>query len=437
MNIQIESQPHSKEAEAALLGSVLLYPQAYHEAAKHINSTDFYVIKNQWVWQAYDALMHEHTAIDIVTVSGHLESVGKLTEIGGDNYLIELVSGTPTAMHAEAYAKDVAQFADRRRALLAANELAKAAYDTENGIDEFIPKYITNLLALIKTENKTSHIKGILSELYDDIQSRYENPQDIYGIPTGINGIDAITGGMQKGEVFLLSGEPGAGKSLLAMQIAFHMAKSEHPGVIYELEMSGLMTLRRSLSVESSVAVRAMKTGRMGEGEWFQVNQAIQRMEAYPVYFSSSTSWTTAGLRADLVRLKQLNKIEWFVVDYLRLIKDRFEGKEPERIGYLLSNIHDICKDLELSGLVIQSMTKEGMKDGGMTGVYGGSEMSHAADIIAVLTKTEEKTLDSAEKVKLKFEKFRESDCDTNLVQLVKKPGFPAFGELAKSSYSK
>lgn len=432
-NYDVNTQPHSKEAEQAVLGSVLLYPQAYHEAAKFITSDDFYVIRNQWVWQAYESLIHSHTPIDILTVTSQLESVNKLSEIGGDKYLLELVNGTPTAMHAEHYAKDVAQFADRRRALNAANELAKAVYDTENGIDEFIPKYITNLLALIKTENKTGHIKGILSELYDDIQARFDNPQDIYGIPTGISGIDAITGGMQKGEVFLLSGEPGAGKSLLAMQIAFHMGKGNHPGAIYELEMSGLMTLRRTLSVESNVAVRAMKTGRMNDGELYQINSAIQRMEEYPVYFSSSTSWTTASLRADLVRLKQLNKIEWFVIDYLRLLKDRFDGKEPERIGYLLSNIHDICKDLELSGLIIQSMTKEGMREGGMTGVYGGSEMSHAADIIAVLTKTEQKTLDNVEKVNLKFEKFRESDSDTNLVQLVKKPGFPAFGELAKS----
>jgi hypothetical protein len=155
-------------------------------------------------------------------------------------------------------------------------------------------------------------------------------------------------------------------------------------------------------------------------------------MEGYPCYFSDSTSWNTASLRADLVRMKQLYSIEWFLVDYLRLLKDRFDGKEPERIGIICSNLHDICKDLDIGCIAIHSMTKEGMRDGGLTGVYGGSEQAHAADIIALMTKTDKRTLDNVEMVNLKFEKFRESDSDTNLVQLVKKPGFPAFGELAK-----
>ena len=153
-------------------------------------------------------------------------------------------------------------------------------------------------------------------------------------------------------------------------------------------------------------------------------------MEGYPCYFSDSTSWNTASLRADLVRMKQLYSVEWFVVDYLRLLKDKFDGKEPERIGIICSCLHDICKDLDIGCIAIQSMTKEGMRAGGLTGVYGGSEQAHAADIIALMTKTEKRSLDNAEMVNLKFEKFRESDSDTNLVQLVKKPGFPAFGEM-------
>lgn len=425
-----EQLPHSKEAEQAVIGSVLLYPAAYYEAAKYINQSDFYIVRNQWIWQAFEHLIRTHVDIDILTVSSRLDS--QKQEVG-QNYLIEIVGNTPTAMHAEHYAVEVSKFSSRRRALQAANELAKAAYNQEQDVEDFIPKYVTGLLDMIKTENRTMHIKEVLSKVYDDVEYRYKNPQEIYGIPTGIKAIDDLTGGIQKGELFLLSGEPGVGKSLLAMQLAFHMAKSDHPGVIYELEMSGIQTLRRQLSVESSVGVRSMKTGQINDGQWYEINQAIQRMEGYPCYFSDSTSWNTASLRADLVRMKQLYSVEWFLVDYLRLLKDKFDGKEPERIGIICSNLHDICKDLDIGCIAIQSMTKEGMRDGGLTGVYGGSEQAHAADIIALMTKTEQKTLDNAEKVNLKFEKFRESDSGKNLVQLIKQPGFPAFGEQTNS----
>jgi len=433
-NFDVNTLPHSREAESAVIGSVLVYPAAYYEAAKYIRYDDFYIVRNKEIWQAFEHLTRTHVEIDILTVSSYLESKNQEVD---QNYLIELISSTPTAMHAEHYAVEVGKFSSRRRALQAANELAKAAYNSEQDIEQFIPKYVTSLLDMIKTENRTMHIRDILSKVYDDVEYRYKNPQEIYGIPTGIAGIDKLTGGLQKGELFLLSGEPGVGKSLLAMQIAFHMAKSDRPGVIYELEMSGIQTLRRTLSVESGVGVRNMKTGQINDGQWYEIIQAIQRMEAYPAYFSDSTSWNTASLRADLVRMKQLYSVEWFVVDYLRLLKDKFDGKEPERIGIICSCLHDICKDLDIGCIAIQSMTKEGMRDGGLTGVYGGSEQAHAADIIALMTKTEKRSLDNAEMVNLKFEKFRESDSDTNLVQLVKKPGFPAFGELAKSSYSK
>jgi replicative DNA helicase len=204
------------------------------------------------------------------------------------------------------------------------------------------------------------------------------------------------------------------------------------PGVIYELEMGGLQTLRRTLSAQSGVNTRAMKSGRLADGDWDKITRAYEMLGALPVYFSDSTSWTTASLRSDLVRLKQLYKIEWFVVDYIRLLKDRFDGKEPERIGIISSALHDICKDLDIGLLAIQSMTKEGMKEGGMTGVYGGSELQHCFDIMAILSKDTKKTLDNCEIMNMKFDKFRENDTDTDLVQLIKKQGFPAFGELAK-----
>jgi replicative DNA helicase len=431
--MNIEQSPHSKEAESAVIGSVLLNQDAFHEAAKHIYSDDFYIIKHQWIWGAFDHLIKNHTAIDLLTVSSYLESQNKLDEIGGQNYLLEVIGNTPSSMHAEYYAKEVAGFASRRRALAAAALLTKAAYDTREEIQEFIPKYITDLLNIIKTDNKTNHVSVELSQLYDDIEYRSENPQDVYGIPSGIEAIDKMTGGIfQKKEAMLLSGEPGSGKSILAMQIAFHAAKLQHPGVIYELEMGGLQTLRRTLSSQSGVNTRKMKSGRLEDGDWNKITRAYEELSAYPLYFSDSTSWTTASIRSDLVRLKTLYKIEWFVVDYIRLLKDRFDGKEPERIGIISSALHDICKDLDIGLLAIQSMTKEGMTSGGMTGVYGGSELQHCFDIMAILSKDTKRTLDSAEIMNMKFDKFRENDTDTDLVQLVKKQGFPAFGELAK-----
>ena len=422
--------PYNDQAERALIGSVLLYAPAYFEISKHVGLNDFYIVKNQLVWGAIEKLTKSHNNVDLITISTELESAGKLDEIGGANYIVGIVSETPSAMNAESYAKMVADCAMRRRMITLATDMAKNAYNQEENIDEYVPVFISELLKSISTENSTIHISAALSDLYDDIQKRSENPQEIYGITTGIGGIDAITGGLQAGELFLLSGEPGLGKSLLAIQMAFSMGKHNVPGVIYEMEMSMKQTLRRTLSVESGIRARQMKTGMVNEGEMYSINDAIQRLETLPIYVSESTSWTTAKLRSDLTRMKQLYGVQWFVVDYLRLLKDRFDGKEPERIGMVTSALHDICKDLNIAGLAIQSMTKEGMREGGMTGVYGGSELQHACDVMATLKKRGQNTIDNNEIIDLIFEKLREGDDDRRVVPMVKKPGFPQFAEL-------
>lgn len=421
--------PYNKQAEESVLGSILIYPPAYIEASKYLVASDFYIEKNQWVYAACEKLSREHINIDNLTLSTELENQHKLQTAGGMTYLLDLVNQTPTAMNCEHYAKIVSEMATRRRMIQSASDLAKKAFDTNNEIETVIPEHISGLLKNLRTENKTEHISVGLSQLYDDIVERSKDPKEIYGISTGIMGIDKITGGLQKGEMVLLSGEPGLGKSLLAMQIAFHMGKSNRPGSIYELEMSKMQTLRRTLSSESGIPVRTMKTGNIIDGQWEKLNDSLETLENLPVYMSDSTSWTTAGLRADLTRLKSLYGIEWFVVDYLRLLKDRFDGKEPERIGFIASLLHDICKDLGLAGLAIQSMTKEGMKSGGMTGLYGGSEQQHSADVIAIMEKSGQKTIDGKEIINLILDKNREADTDKNTVRLIIKPGFPTFIE--------
>ena len=138
ISTEIQSQPNSREAEEAVLGSVLIYPESYYEIAQVLHADDFYVIRNQWLWESFTRLHDRRIPIDILTVSQDLEERNQLTEIGGQSYLLALVNQTPTALHAEAYAQIVEQNAVRRRMLASANELAKLAYDQDRSLDAVI-----------------------------------------------------------------------------------------------------------------------------------------------------------------------------------------------------------------------------------------------------------------------------------------------------------
>jgi len=408
--------PTSKEAEMAVIGCVLLNPACFREIDLSVD--DFYYVDPKDTWSVFQQLTQEHKEIDIVTVA---DKDPKLA-----NFAISVVNNTPSSLNWQSYVSIVKDKARRREYIQLASELATHSYNEDSDIQQRIPEFLTKLVSATSPDKESEHITKTLSILYDDIQDRAANPKDIYGLPTGIAGLDKITGGLQKGEVFLLSGEPGLGKSLLAMQIAFHMAKSGYPGVIYEMEMSRLQTLRRTLSVESGVQVSTMKSGKIGEQEALNINEAFTKLETLPMYFSDSTSWTTASLRADLVKRKTLNKIEFFILDYLRLLKDRYGKDDHERLAFIGSSLHDIAKDLNLCALVIHSQNKQGMSgNSGMASLSGSGQISYDVDAIAVMTKDPK----YPNLINVMFDKLREGDGDSRLLKLAKKPGFPQFAE--------
>lgn len=148
ISTEIQSQPNSRDAEEAVLGAVLIYPESYYEIAQILHAEDFYVIRNQWLWDSFTRLHDRRVPIDILTVSEDLEERNQLNEIGGQAYLVALVNQTPTALHAEAYAKIVEQNSVRRRMLASANELAKLAYDQEKPLDTIIDEAEKSIFGL-------------------------------------------------------------------------------------------------------------------------------------------------------------------------------------------------------------------------------------------------------------------------------------------------
>lgn len=347
-----------------------------------------------------------------------------------------MVNQTPSALYAVDYAREIKENSVRRNLLSWANNAAKLAYDRQKSIYESIPEITNNLYESIKSTGGAEHISIGLSKLFDDIYAKIADPKDVWGIPTGFATLDYVTGGLQKGSVLSIAGLPGLGKSLMAIQMGFYMAFQNRPGAIYELEMNQNMTLRRQVSVVSSVRARNMKTGRLQDGELAKIEDAVEKLSTLPIYLSNNTNWTTTTLRADLMTLKKVHGVEWFIVDYLKLLKDRFGGDEPERLGHVATLLHDIAQDLDLACVMVNSMTKEGMRDRvGITGMYGGAELGHSVDFALML-----EPVDRENKPRLNNEpvaingviaKDREGDTGKTLIQFLRDANYPYFSEVA------
>ena len=135
---EIQAQPHSREAEEAVLGAILINPESYYDVAQFLQPDDFYIVRNQWIWDAYNRLHERRAPIDFLTVCEELEQQHQLQEIGGTAYIMSLINQTPTSLHSEAYGRIVEENSIRRRMLASANDLAKLAYAKEQSIETIL-----------------------------------------------------------------------------------------------------------------------------------------------------------------------------------------------------------------------------------------------------------------------------------------------------------
>ena len=193
----IQSQPHSREAEEAVLGSVLINPDSYYEISEIIKPDDFYIIRNQWVWNSIARLHERRLSIDLVMIENDLEEQGQLSEIGGIPYLLALVNQTPSSLHGADYAQIVEQTAIRRRMLASANELAKLAYDQGKEIKTVLDEAEKSVFGLSarRVRHDLEPIGTVVSDYYDHVDEMSRRDEEISGVPTGLTDLDRLLGG--------------------------------------------------------------------------------------------------------------------------------------------------------------------------------------------------------------------------------------------------
>ena len=193
------SVPHSREAEEAVVGAVLINPEAYYDVAQFLTGEDFYIHRLRWIWEAFTRLHEGRVPVDLLTVADDLERTGQLGELGGPAFLTSLINQVPTSLNAESYGKIVEGHSVRRKMIAAANRIASIAYNTETSVDEVMgesEKAVFNV-----SERRLKHdlqpIRNVLSEYYDRIDDLAKRPEEIHGVPTGFIDLDKMLTGRE------------------------------------------------------------------------------------------------------------------------------------------------------------------------------------------------------------------------------------------------
>ncbi len=340
--------PHNLEAEASLLGAILIDADALIKIADIISAADFFDKRHEHIYSAITKLYERRSPIDVLTLADQLKSDSVLDLVGGASYLAELTNFVPTAAHVEQYAEIVAQKALRRRLISASQELTDLSFDESKALKELIEEAESRLFQVSQKHVKQSivSIEDILHDSWERIHDLYENKGSLRGVTTGFRDMDNILAGLQRSDLLILAARPAMGKTAFSLNLAYNVATiAKQPVLFFSLEMGKEQLVERMLSVESGVDAWALRNGKMNEQDFERISLAMGPLGQAPIFIDDTPGLTVSDLRTKARRESHKHQLGLIIVDYLQLMSggSRF-GSSDNRV----QEISEISRGLKL-----------------------------------------------------------------------------------------
>lgn len=353
--------PHSVEAEEAVIGSILINPDACYDVAQFLRGEDFYIHRNRFIWEAINRLHEQRTPVDFLTLTEELDRAGQLAEIGGPAYLTGMINQVPTSLHAVSYARIIEQTAVRRRMLQAANQVAKLAYEESSALETVLDESEKAIFAV--SDRLLAHdvkpFSQVLSELYDQVEQRAQHA-GLFGVPTGFVDLDRILQGMQPSDLLIVAGRPGMGKTSLLLSIVKYAAQAHKKHIaVFTLEMSSEQLAQRLVAQETGIDMQRMRSGKLEEEEWPLFTHAVEVLGDVRLFLDDTPAITPLQMRSKCRRLHMEYELDLIVVDYLQLMSGggRFENRVQE-VSYISRQLKVLARDLNVPVLAAAQLSR-------------------------------------------------------------------------------
>ena len=356
------SIPHSREAEEAVVGAVLINPEAYYDVAQFLQADDFYIHRHRWIWEAFTRLHEQRIPVDMLTLSEELDRVGQLGELGGPAYLTSLINQVPSSLNAESYGHIVEGHSIRRKMINAANEIASMAYNEEALVDivmDEAEKAVFNV-----SERRLKHdlvpISSVLSDYYDRIDDLAKRDDDIFGVPTGFIDLDKLLSGLQPSDLLIIAGRPGQGKSGFLLSIAKNAGLTHKKHVaVFSLEMSNEQVVQRLMAQETGIDSQRLRTGKLAEEEWPLFTHAIEVFSDTKIFLDDTPAITPLQLRTKCRRLHMEYGLDLVIIDYLQLMGgDTRNDNRVQEVSYISRNLKILARELNVPVLAAAQLSR-------------------------------------------------------------------------------
>jgi len=354
--------PHNLEAEASVLGSLMLDRNAIVRVADFLRPEDFYLDHHAQVYRAALNLYDRSDPLDLLTLAAELETMRVLERIGGQAFLAELQSSVPTAANVEYYGHLIEEAATKRKLITAGGRITALGFDegTPAGTALDTAESVIFNIAEGRITQDFVALKDILKNTWDQIEAIHKDQSTIVGVPSGFNDLDAKTGGFQKSDLIIIAGRPGQGKTSLVLNVAQNASiQYKVPVAIFSLEMSEQQLVTRLLCSEASVDSYRLRTGLLKDAEWPRIAQAMGALSEAQIYIDDSPTLSIMEMRTKARRLKSANNLGLLIVDYLQLMQGRNAENRVQEVSEISRGLKSLARELQIPIIACSQLSRE------------------------------------------------------------------------------
>jgi len=387
--------PNNIEAEKSLLGSVFWSYAALQKACEEIDKEAFYLDSNGKIFEVIKELYDKKQPVDINTLTAELVTKKLLDQVGGVEYLNELIDSVATGANIEYYINLVLEKYTLRSMIEVATNIVKKANDPEADVSETVENAEKTILNVAKSR-KTSDfrkVQDVLTKAQQDLQKLVENKGRVTGLTTGLHDLDKLTEGLHPTQLIIIAARPAVGKTAFALNVATAAAKSTKKNVaIFSLEMPAEQLILRMISSVGQIDNSKLKNGRMENEDWRRFDEAISQLGNTNIFFHDAGGVTSGEIKAKCRRLAtQGEGLGLVIIDYLQLIdsSSKYAGNRQQEISEISRNLKTLALELEVPVIALsqlsRSVEKREDKKPVLSDLRESGAIEQDADIVAAL----------------------------------------------------
>ena len=359
-----KSMPNNQEAEQAVIGSMFLSKYALDKACETLSKEMFYYNNNAIIFDTIREMHETKKPLDLTTLTSELKNKNLLIDVGGVEYLSEVLETVPTAANAEYYIKLVEDAAMLRKLIEVSTDITTNAYQSDGNINETLDEAERKILGIVKNRRSTEFrtIKEVLDSTQANLEKLAATKGEVTGIPTGWYDIDNITTGLQGNQLIIIAARPAMGKTAFALNIATNVAiNTDKTVALFNLEMGAEQLASRMLSSLGQIEGKKLATGKLLNEDWKRLNEAVSQLSDAKMYLDDTPGITIGEIRSKCRRLASSEEgLGIVIIDYLQLISSstNYGANRQQEVSDISRSLKTMALELNVPVIALAQLSR-------------------------------------------------------------------------------